>query len=549
MTRRTVYLLLAAVAVLAVAGTLSTVWLLDAGDGALPSDPGTEPAFEAGRFRLGLALKPATPRVGDNVLTLVLQDLQGEPVSGASIAAVAEMPAMGAMPAMQAPAEMLEIVPGVYRGTFAPAMAGSWPLTLQIAKEGLGEVRVSFDLATGREGFELVSGAVSLDRNEAGALAESAGAIPGMSGPPDRRQVSGAEQTASFRVDSGWQQAIGVRTAPVGPRELTATIRLPGRVSVDETRLVDVNLRTAGWIERLSVEETGQYVVAGQKLLDLYSPELVTAQRDLLLAIDGAHELVGSPSAEARERSAALVEASRRRLLRLGLTEDQVDEGVEGGGLHETLPILSPSDGFVLEKMAVQGMRVEPGMRLFQIADLSTVWVLADVYEGDAAFAQLGLEAVFRLAYEPERSWRGRVDYVYPTLDRASRSIRVRFVFPNTGLELRPEMYGDLVIRRTTSAALAIPAEAVLDLGTRQVVFVDLGEGRLQAREVALGPATGGWYPVRAGLSLGDLVVVSGNFLIDAESKVRGVVPLPIGGEEARSIGTDPSDRAPEDRR
>lgn len=549
MTRRAIYLLLAALAVLAVSATLTTLWLLDTGGHAAPSGQ-IEPAFEAGPFRLGLGLSPETPRVGDNVLTVALRDLRGQPVRGASIGALAEMPAMGAMPAMQAPADMREIEPGLYRGTFAPAMAGSWPLTLEIAKDGLGVIRVSFDLATGREGFRLASGAVPLDRNETGALAGDAGAMLGASGTPDRRQESEAERTASFRVDSGWQQAIGVRTAPVGPRELTATLRLPGRVTGDETGLVDVNLRTAGWIERLLVEETGQYVAAGQKLLDLYSPELVTAQRDLLLAIDSVRQLVDSPSAEARERTAALVEASRRRLLRLGLTSGQVEEIVEGGELHETVPILSPSNGYVLEKMAVEGMRVEPGMRLFRIADLSTVWVLADVYEGDAGFAQAGIEAVFRLAYAPERSWRGRVDYVYPTLDAASRSIRVRFVFPNKGLELRPEMYGDVVLRQTTSAALAIPSEAVLDLGTRRVVFVDLGQGRLQAREVALGPEAGGWYPVRAGLSVGELVVLSGNFLIDAESKVRGVVPLPLDDEDAASsTGTEASDRATNDRR
>lgn len=340
---------------------------------------------------------------------------------------------------------------------------------------------------------------------------------------------------ASFRVDPEWQQAIGVRTMQVGPRKLIATLRLPGRVAIDETRLVDVNLRTSGWIERLMVEETGEYVVAGQQLLELYSPELVTAQRDLLLAIDNVRELAESPSAEARDRAETLVGASRRRLRRLGLTAAQVEEIVPGGERYETVPILSPSNGHVIEKMAVEGMRVEPGMRLYRIADLSSVWVLADVYEGDARFARLAQKATFQLAYEPEKTWRGEVDYVYPLLDPASRSIRIRLAFPNTGLDLRPEMYGDVIMQQETSAALAIPAEAVLDLGTRQVVFVDLGEGRLQAREVALGAEAGGWYPVRAGVVEGDSVIVSGNFLIDAESKVRGIVPLPVDGRRPGS--------------
>jgi len=292
---------------------------------------------------------------------------------------------------------------------------------------------------------------------------------------------------------------------------------------------VTINLARSGMLARLegSVTPGATYRVTFLPW-DRYSPELVTAQRDLRVAIDNHRSLVGSPSAEARERAASLVEASRGRLRRLGLSREQVEEVADADDLRETLPILAPASGYVIEKMAVEGMRVEPGMRLFRLADLSTVWVLVDVYEGDAPFVRTGQRATFRLAYEPGRTWRGRVDYLYPTLDPASRSIRVRLVVPNPELELRPEMYGDALLRRGIDAALAIPSEAVLDLGTRQVVFVDLGDGRLQAREVALGPEMDGWLPVCAGLSEGESVVVSGNFLIDAESKVRGIVPLPL---------------------
>lgn len=352
--------------------------------------------------------------------------------------------------------------------------------------------------------------------------ADTETAMPGMEDTP--------EQRATFRVDPTWQQAVGVRTAPVRTRALTATLRLVGRVVVDETRLWDVNLRTAGWIERLYVDETGQRVRAGEALFDLYSPELVTAQRDLALALDNAERLAASPSDEARERAESLVDASRRRLLRLGLTEAQLEEVADGGELQETIPVLAPRGGYVLDKMAVEGMRVEPGMRLYQIADLDTIWVLVDVYEGDVTFLEPGQEATFRLAYQPERAWRGRVDYVYPTLEADTRTVQVRLVLDNPELELRPDMYGDVILRRDAAPQPAIPAEAVLDLGTRKVVFVDFGEGRLQAREVALGPRADGWYPVRAGLAEGETVVISGNFLIDAESKVRGVVPLPLPG-------------------
>lgn len=351
-------------------------------------------------------------------------------------------------------------------------------------------------------------------------------AMPGMDGMAPAG-VDGAG-SATFRIDPTWQQAVGVRTATVERRPLRETLRLVGRVVVDESRLSDVNLRTAGWIERLHVDETGERVRPGEPLFDLYSPELVTAQRDLLLALDNVARLAGSPSDEARERARSLVDASRRRLRRLGLTGTQVDEVAAGGEPRETLPVLAVNGGYVLDKTAVEGMHVGPGMRLYRIADLDTVWVLADAYEGDVPFVRPGQEATFRLAYTRERSWRGHVDYVYPTLDADTRTVQVRLVFDNPGLVLRPDMYGDATVAREGAPGLAIPAEAVLDLGTRKVVYVDLGQGRLQAREVALGPVAAGWYPVRAGLAEGDTVVVSGNFLIDAESKVRGVVPLPV---------------------
>lgn len=352
--------------------------------------------------------------------------------------------------------------------------------------------------------------------------------MPGMSGPPAVAVGSTPEQRATFRVEPEWQQAIGVRSAVVAPRTLEQSLRLPGRVAMDETRMVDVNLRVAGWIETLHVGETGQVVEAGQKLLDLYSPELVTAQRDLLVAVENADRLAASPVEEARDGAASLVRASRQRLLRFGLTEVQVDEVAHGGELRETIPILAPSDGYVLEKMAVDGMRVDPGMRLYRIVDLSTVWVLVDVFEGDAGFVRVGQPATFRLSYGGDSAWRGRVDYVYPTLDPGTRTLRVRLVFRNSDLQLRPEMYGDVVFERRTETALAVPDEAVLDLGTRQIVFVKLDNDRLQAREVEVGPEIGGWRSLLAGVTAGERVVTSGNFLIDAESKVRGVIPIPL---------------------
>jgi len=380
------------------------------------------------------------------------------------------------------------------------------------------------------------------------ARATGAASAAGTTGPGDAGAGASdpgvtPEDRATFRIDPTWQQAIAVTTARVARRDLTESLRTVGRVTYDENRLVDVNLKLSGWIRQLHVAETGQLVEAGEPLFDLYSPELVSAQREYLLALDNVERVASSPEPEVVERARSLADAARRRLLLWDLTPDQVDRIASGDGVVDALPIVSPATGYVVEKMAVEGMRVDPGMRLYRIADLSTVWVLADVYESDLSFVREDQPATMRLAYEPGRTWRGRVDHVYPTLEPSTRTVKVRLVFPNADLTLRPEMYADVFLERRVASVLAVPREAVLDLGSRKVVFVDLGEGRLQAREVATGPEVAGSVPIRAGLQEGDRVITSGNFLVDAESKVRGVVPLPVQEDPGRSGARPPGGR------
>lgn len=352
------------------------------------------------------------------------------------------------------------------------------------------------------------------------AMTEDRQAPPGTGPTPEER--------ATFRIDPTWQQAIAVTTAPAETRILRKTLRTVGHVAVDENLLTDVDLKLSGWIRRLHVAETGQFVERGQPLFELYSPELVSTAREYRLALDHLERVAESPEEEVVERARSLVEATRQRLRFWDLAAEQIDGLGQSDVLPAALPVLSPAAGYVVEKAAVEGMRVTPGTRLYRIADLSRVWVLADVYESEVSFIREGQPATVEVTHRPGRSWTGRVDYIYPTVKPATRTVQVRLVFPNPGLTLQPDTYVDVVLEARTTPVLAVPREAVLDLGLRKVVFVDLGEGRLQAREVAVGPEAGGFVPIRAGLREGESVVTSGNFLVDAESKVRGVVPLPV---------------------
>ena len=314
---------------------------------------------------------------------------------------------------------------------------------------------------------------------------------------------------------------MGVTSAPAERRSLTETLRAVGRITYDENRMVDVNLKLSGWIQKLYVAEMGQLVQEGQPLLELYSPDLLATQRDYLIALETLESLGESPEPEIIERAESLVAAARRRLLLWDLTPEQVAHLGTTREVLDELPIISPAGGYVVAKHAVEGMFVNPGMRLYQIADLDTVWALIDIFEIDLPFVDVGQTTTLSLAYDPERTWRGRVDYIYPNVESQTRTVKLRVVLENPDLTLLPDMYVDVVLEKSTGPVLALPREAVLDFGTRQVVYVDLGNGRLQAREVATDPEVGGYVPITAGLDEGELVVTSGHFLIDAESKVR----------------------------
>jgi len=335
--------------------------------------------------------------------------------------------------------------------------------------------------------------------------------ICGMDLTPVAKDDSGS---GTIIVDEDRRQQIGVKTSEVERRDIIRQIRAVGRITIDETRLADVNLRMSGWVHRLLVAETGQKVKEGQTLFTLYSPELYAAQREYLAA--RAQKPGGDASAISE-----LSQASEQRLRLLGMSQGQVRELERRGHAWENVPIASPSTGYVIDKDIVEGGRIEAGTRVYRIADLSRVWVDAEVYESDLAQLEPGQAVKVDLPYGPGRELEGQVDYIYPTLSEATRTARVRVVLANPDLALKPDMYADVEIDVNLGDRLVVPESAVIYTGPRRLVFVDLGEGRLSPRDVQTGVHADGYIEITNGLDPGERVVTSGNFLIAAESRIR----------------------------
>lgn len=321
------------------------------------------------------------------------------------------------------------------------------------------------------------------------------------------------------------QQLAGVRTGVVQVKDLEATVRTVGIIEYDERKLARIHTKIEGWIEEIFADFTGKFVKKGDPLFTVYSPELVATQEEYLLALKAKRYLEGSPVQEVAQSGYSLLEAARRRLLLWDITEEQIQELERAGKPKKSLTLYSPIDGIVVKKEAYKGIFVKPEMELYTIADLSTIWVYADIYEYELPLLREGQEATVSLSYYPGQVFKGKVVYIYPYLKGKTRTIRIRFEFPNTpDWKLKPEMFSNVEVKIKLGRKLAVPEEAVLDSGTRQIVFVDKGEGLFEPREVKLGTKVDNYYEVLSGLSRGEKVVTSANFLIDSESRLKAAM-------------------------
>jgi Cu(I)/Ag(I) efflux system membrane fusion protein len=331
---------------------------------------------------------------------------------------------------------------------------------------------------------------------------------------------TGAAMREPVTLTVAQERALGVTYTQVSRSPLETTVRTVGRIEASEERLSDVTPKIDGFVERLHVNTTGEAVRRGQALLTLYSPELVAAQEELLTALR-LRDRFEPGSGPARDNAERMVEASRKRLAWWDISDSQIERLVSSGEATKTLTLVSPVSGVVLEKPVVQGQRVLAGQQLYRIADLSEVWVEGDVFEQDIRFVTEGSVAHIEVAAYPGRHFMGKVSFVYPIVDRGSRTNRVRVTLSNPDLDLKPGMFATIFFDvRIDDDAVVVPMEAVIVTGERNLVFVREPNGTLRPQEVVLGPAAGDRVEILQGLVPGEEIVASANFLIDAESRL-----------------------------
>lgn len=339
--------------------------------------------------------------------------------------------------------------------------------------------------------------------------------------------ATGAETTSTgmpetaFRISPEKQQLIGVQYGTVEYESSAKTIRAVGKAAFDETKIVRINPKIEGWIENVYVDFTGKLVQKGQPLLTLYSPDLVQTQEEYLLALKGQKQLGESPFGEAANFSNSLVQSARRRLQLWDITDEQIAELEKRGTPSRTMTLYAPAGGFVMTRNAFPRQRVMPDTELYQLADLSNIWIVADIYEFEAADIKLGQPATVTLSSYPGREFNGKITYIYPQVDNTTRTLKVRVELANRNFLLKPDMYADVTIKINYGSRLVVPQEAVMDSGSEQLVYVSLGNGYFEPRKVQLGGKVENKYLVLAGLKAGENVVTSGNFLIDSESRLK----------------------------
>lgn len=366
---------------------------------------------------------------------------------------------------------------------------------------------------------------------------------------PTSHDQHGAAATAAAGADTVFispsrQQLIGVRTTTVDVRTLQATVRATGSVTFDETRVAEVHTRVAGWVDRTDVDFVGKPVSRGTPLFTVYSPDLVAAQKEYLLAIRARSQLGASQIAETRDGADRLVQAARERLRLWDVSDDQVRDLERTGETQRTVTLFSPFDGIVLDRKVVPGQYITPELMAYRLVDLRSVWVTAQVFEQDLPAIASGDRADIDIASSgARRPIDGRVAFIYPDIDPATRRARVRIDVANADLQLKLDAYAVVTLHGHASTTLAVPREAVIDTGTKRYVILAEDNGYFRPRQVDVGSPVDEFYPVRAGLAKGDRVVTSAQFLIDSESNLMAAMQAMAGMEMSGTPAAKPGGR------
>jgi Cu(I)/Ag(I) efflux system membrane fusion protein len=355
--------------------------------------------------------------------------------------------------------------------------------------------------------------------------------------PTEETQKQEEAPTVEIPLDK--QQLIGVKTMAASVQPLQKIIRTVGKIEYDERKLTTVNAKVDGWIEKLYVNFTGIYVKKGERLADIYSPELWATQQEFINVVRWAKKTgksatdrgkIGDPSGDTHNLAAMLskdaesiVNAARQRLKLWDISDEQIKKIEDSEKPIRTLTIYSPASGYVLQKYATQGMKVMAGEKLLDVSDLSSVWVVADVYEYELPFIKVGAPARIGLSYFPGKELTSRIEFVAPALDVQTRTAKVRFSIPNPGGQLKPQMFTDVELKVNLGQKLAVPDDAVIDTGLRKIVYVDKGDGYFEPRVVTTGLRAEKLIEILSGLKAGEKIASAANFLIDSEAKLKGI--------------------------
>jgi len=366
---------------------------------------------------------------------------------------------------------------------------------------------------------------------------------PTESAPNGSENASMASHEASLvpvQLSSERMQSIGVRMGRVERKTVGDEIRATGNVAVDETKVAYVQVRYSGYIQKVFADATYQYLRKGQPLFTIYSPDLAATEREYLVAKQNQQRVVGSTVPGVAESAASLLSAASERLKQWGVPQRELARLESTGQVQQELQVDSPVSGYITERNALPNLTVQPETRLYSVADLSTVWIFAEVFQNDLGRIKVGDRASLTVDTYPGRNFEGRVNFIYPQVDMTTRTARVRLIFPNPGLKLTPGMFVNAVLQVRAGTQLVIPASGVLQSGTRQIVFVNRGDGYLEPREVELGARAGENFVILKGLKEGEEIVTSANFLIDSESQLQAALgsftPPPPGAGSAGAM-------------
>jgi RND family efflux transporter MFP subunit len=361
----------------------------------------------------------------------------------------------------------------------------------------------------------------------------------GMDLIPVYADQTGSGPAGTITIDPATVQNMGVMYTTVKRMDFSRDVRAVGMIKYNEEKLYTVNTKISGWIEKLYVDYTGQEVQKGRPLLEIYSPDLVTTQEEYLLALNNKKAVSQSSFASIRDGAESLLNSTRQRLYYWDIPASEIERLESNGKVRKNLQLNAPASGIVTHKNAVEGLYVNAGMDLYKIANLSTVWVEASIYDYELPWIQKGQEAKADLSYLPDKSYQGKISYIYPYLDEKSRTITIRLEFVNPGLELKPGMYANVYIKgKIIPDALVIPNEAIIRSGVRNVVFVARGEGRFEPREIKIGEEGGAnnqYVRVISGLFENEKIVTSAQFMLDSESRLQEAIQKMLADRQNRT--------------